>query len=352
MKHINKEKPVLVTGATGYVAGWIVKKLLDEGFTVHAPVRNASDTKKLRYLNALAADAPGTIIYFKADLLQEGSYDEAMKGCELVFHTASPFINKVADPQRDLVDPALTGTQNVLAAVNRTVSVKRVVLTSSVAAVIGDAIDCQQLPDGSATEAHWNTTSTLHHQPYNYSKTVAERAAWEINKKQDRWDLVVINPALVIGPGLNPFATSESFNIVRQIGDGSMRFGIPDFTIGVVDVRDLAEAHVIAGFKPEAEGRTIISAQNTGLLALAGMLHKKFGEAYPFPTRFLPKSLVWLLAPLAGFKRSVIARNVGYPWRVDNTKSIQALGMHYRPIEESIVELFQQMIDNGIVKKK
>lgn len=352
MTHINKEKPVLVTGATGYVAGWIVKKLLDEGFTVHASVRNPTDNDKLKYLNTLAQQASGTIKYFKADLLEAGSYDEAMEGCELVFHTASPFINKVADPQRDLVDPALIGTKNVLASVNKTASVKRVVLTSSVAAIIGDAIDCSKMPDGAGTEAHWNTTSTLNHQPYNYSKTVAERAAWEINKKQNRWDLVVINPSLVIGPGLNPFATSESFNIVRQVGDGSMRFGIPDFTIGVVDVRDLAEAHIIAGLKPDAEGRNIISAQNTGLLELAGMLRKKFGTAYHFPTRLLPKSLVWLLAPLAGFKRDMINRNVGYPWRVDNTKSIQKLGIHYRPIEESIVELFQQMIDNGIVKKK
>lgn len=351
MKNINKEKPVLVTGATGYVAGWIVKKLLDEGFTVHAPVRNPTDKDKLKYLNTLAQQAPGTIKYFKADLLELGSYDAAMEGCELVFHTASPFINNVADPQSDLVDPALIGTQNVLASVNKTESVKRVVLTSSVAAIIGDAIDCNKMPNGSATEAWWNVTSTLNHQPYNYSKTVAERAAWEINKKQERWDLIVINPSLVIGPGLNPFATSESFNIVRQIGDGSMRFGIPDFTIGVVDVRDLAQAHIIAAFKPEAAGRHIISAQNTGLFELAGILRRKFGNAYHFPTRLLPKALVWLLAPLAGFKRGMIKGNVGYPWRVDNTKSIQALGIQYRPVEESIVELFQQMIDSGIVKK-
>jgi len=351
MTYINKEKPVLVTGATGYVAGWIVKKLLDEGFTVHAPVRNPTDKGKLQYLNTIAEKAPGKIIYFKADLLKAGSYDEAMKGCELVFHTASPFINKVNDPQRDLVDPALIGTKNVLNSVNKTESVKRVVLTSSSAAIIGDAIDCKSFPNGLATEAFWNITSTVKHQAYNYSKVVAEREAWEINKNQNRWDLVVINPSLVIGPGLNPFATSESFNIVRQIGDGSMRFGIPDFTMGVVDVRDLAEAHFLAGFTPAASGRHIISAQNTGVLELAGILRKKYGNTYPFPTRYLPKPLVWLLSPLAGFKRKMIARNVGYPWRVDNTKSIKELGVHYRPIEESIVELFQQMIDSGIVKR-
>lgn len=350
MTYINREKPVLVTGATGYVAGWIVKKLLTEGFTVHAPVRNPNDKEKLKYLNAIAEKSQGKIVYFKADLLEQGSYDEAMRGCALVFHTASPFINKVKNPQRDLVDPALIGTKNVLESVNNTNSVMRVVLTSSCAAIIGDAIDCQNFPNALATEAYWNTTSTVDHQAYNYSKVVAERAAWEINRKQNRWDLVVINPSLVIGPGLNPFATSESFNIVRQIGDGSMRFGIPDFTMGVVDVRDLAGAHFLAGFTPAAQGRHIISAQNTGVLELARILRKKFGSAYPFPTHYLPKSLVWLLSPLAGFKRKMIARNVGYPWRVDNKKSITELDVQYRPIEESIVELFQQMVDNGVVK--
>ena len=85
----------MVTGATGYVAGWIVKKLLDEGLTVHAPVRNPDNIESLKYLDALASKSKGQIKYFKADLLKEGSYDEAMKDCELVFHTASPFINTV-----------------------------------------------------------------------------------------------------------------------------------------------------------------------------------------------------------------------------------------------------------------
>lgn len=349
MKIINKEKPVLVTGATGYVAGWIVKKLLDEGFTVHATVRDPNNTDKLKYLHTIAAKSSGTLRLFKADLLQPKSFDEAMKDCELVFHTASPFINKVENPQRDLVDPALIGTKNVLESVNKTASVQRVVLTSSSVAIIGDAIDCESFPNGLATENYWNTTSSVEHQPYNYSKVIAERAAWEINKKQDRWDLVTINPSLVIGPGLNAFATSESFNIVRQIGDGSMKYGIPEFHIGVVDVRDLAEAHFKAGFTPTAQGRYIISAENTGFLPLANILKKKYGNAYPFPTRHLPKSLVWLLAPLAGFKRKMISRNVGHQWKVDNTKSIKELGIHYRPIEESIVEMFQQLADNGIV---
>ena len=108
---VDKNSPVLVTGATGYVAGWIVKRLLDEGLIIHAPVRNPENGEALKYLNALAEKSKGSIRYFKADLLEAGSYDEAMKGCELVFHTASPFKNIVKDPQKDLVDPALKGDE-------------------------------------------------------------------------------------------------------------------------------------------------------------------------------------------------------------------------------------------------
>ena len=190
----------------------------------------------------------------------------------------------------------------------------------------------------------------MNHQAYNYSKVVAEKAAWEINKKQTRWDLVTINPSLVIGPGLNPFATSESFNIVKQIGDGSMRFGIPEFYLGFVDVRDVAEAHIKAGFTPSASGRYIISAENTNLLALTQALNKKFGKAFPLPTRYLPKSIVWIFAPLVGFKRKMITNNIGHVWKVDNTKSVQQLDMHYSPIDASIVEMFQQLVDNGVIK--
>lgn len=199
---IDKEAPVMVTGATRDVAGWLVKKLLDEGFTVHAPVRGPENQEKLRYLNKVSGETPGEIKYFKADLLDEGSYKEAMAGCQIVFHTASPFFTSVTDPQKELVDPAQLGTRNVLEEVNRTPAVKRVVLTSSCAAIYGDNADLKATPNGIFTEKIWNTSSSLEHGAYSYSKTVAEKEAWEINKKQDIWDLVVINPTLVIGPGI------------------------------------------------------------------------------------------------------------------------------------------------------
>ncbi|MBK9291020.1 MAG: aldehyde reductase [Bacteroidetes bacterium] len=349
MDRKSDQKTVLVTGASGYVAGRLVEKLLNEGHVVHATVRNPHKREAVAHLLQLGGSAEGRLKLFAADLLSDGSFDEAMQGCEIVFHTASPFFNKVKDPQRDLIEPAVKGTENVLRSVNRCETVRRVVLTSSVAAIIGDAVECRQYPDGKATEAHWNTTSSLKHQPYSYSKTLAERKAWELAEAQSRWELVVINPSFVIGPGLKAHANAESFNIVRQMANGMLRFGAPDFTIGVVDVRDLAEAHYRAGFLPSAKGRNIISARESSLLGLAEILRQKYSNKYPFPKRTLPNGLVWLMAPLAGLSRSMVSHNMGQPWKVDNTKSLRELGMKYRPVEQSITEMFEQMIAAKLV---
>ena len=351
MKTIDKKKPVMVTGATGYVAGWLVKKLLNEGITVHAAVRNPENKEKLKYLDEVAKKSKGKIEYFKADLLQMGSYDEAMAGCELVFHTASPFKTKVKNPQRDLIDPALKGTRNVLESVNRTDTVKRVVLTSSVAAIIGDAKDFLDLPNNTATEEYWNTTSSLKHQAYSYSKMLAEKEAWKMAEAQERWDLVVINPSFVLGPGISPVNTSASFDIVKQIGDGSMKTGIPAFNFGMVDVRDIAEAHMKAAFTPDAKGRHIVSTSEHYLLELAQILRDKFGDTYPFPKKELPKFMVWLMAPLVGIQRKMVTNNFGYKWKLDNSKSKKELGIKYIPIEQSIVEFFEQLVDAGVFKK-
>lgn len=344
-------KTVLVTGATGYVAGRLVEKLLKEGHTVHAAVRNPDDTEKLKYLNAIAENSPGKIQYFKADLLDEGSYDDAAKDCEIVFHTASPFTLNIADAQKDLVDPALKGTRNVLNAASKSPSVKRVVVTSSCAAIYGDAKDIKSMPNQTLTEAIWNTTSNLKHQPYAYSKTLAEKEAWKIAGEQNQWKLVTINPSLVIGPGINPHATSETFSIMKTLGNGDLKMGAPDLQIGAVDVRDLAVAHYNAGFLPDVEGRHIISAENSSLLDLSAKLLKTYPN-YPLPKRKLPKFLVWLVGPSQGMPRDMVAKNIGYPWKADNTKSIEKLNMKYRPLEETITDFFGHLIEEGVIKKQ
>lgn len=356
MTTIDPKAPVLVTGATGYVAGRLVEKLLAEGHTVHAAVRDPDDAGKLHYLDALAAEAPGpspptsSIRYFEADLLRPGSYAEAMAGCELVFHTASPFTLDVRDPVKELIEPAKLGTRNVLEEAGRTPSVKRVVLTSSCAAIYGDNADLEATPNGIFTEEVWNTSSSVEHQPYSYSKTLAEREAWEIAGRQDRWDLVAVNPSLVLGPGINPHGTSESFQILEQFGDGTLKTGVPRCGFGVVDVRDVAEGHYRAGYTPAAQGRYIVSGHDSDLADLAAILRPRFGDRYPIPTRILPKWLVWLVGPILnkGTTRKFVARNMGLPWRGDNRKSVRELGLSYRPLEETVCEFFQQMVDAGV----
>lgn len=351
MQTIDTSKPVMVTGATGYVAGRLVEKLLSEGITVHAAVRNPDDKEKTKYLDALADTLPGSIKYFKSDLLDEGSYDAAMAGCEVVYHTASPFALQVNDPQKDLIDPAKKGTRNVLESANRTESVKRVVVTSSCAAIYGDAKDVLGMPNQQLKENLWNTTSSLEHQPYSYSKTVAEQEAWKIAEAQDRWRLVTINPSFVLGPGINPHATSESYGIMKQIGKGDFKMGAPAFNIGCIDVRDLAEAHFKAGTLPDAEGRHIISAHDSSFAELASIIKNKFPN-YPIGTRKIPKFMIWLMAPSVGMTRKMVSLNIGYPWSADNSKGIEKLGMNYRPLKDTVEEFFGSLIEAGVIGKK
>lgn len=355
MKTIDKSKPVLVTGATGYVAGWLVKKLLEEGITVHAAVRNPNDEKKLSHLNKIANESKGIIKYFKTDLLQKGSFLEAMQGCELVFHTASPFITSVKDAQKDLIEPAVLGTENVLESACKTPSVKRIVLTSSCAAIYTDAIDTVNAPNRILTEEIWNTTSSLTYQPYSLSKTLAEKKAWDIEGRQSQWDLITINPSLVMGPMLNPTGTtSESFNILKQIGDGTMKMGVPRMGVGLVDVRDVADAHFLAGYTPSAKGRYITSAHNTDFLEMSLALQEKFGASFAIPKSALPKWLLMLIGPLANklFTRKFIKNNVDIKWNADNSKIKKDLNMSFIPLKKTMENAFQVLVDEKIILPK
>ncbi len=343
---IPRENPVLVTGATGYVAGRVVERLLQEGLTVHATVRDPSKTDRLTYLNELADAHPGEIRFFGADLLKPGSFAEAMEGCSVVFHLASPFTNRVDDPQKELIDPAVHGTANVLEQANAVASVQRVVVTSSCAAIYGDSVDLAQTPRGVFDETVWNTTSTLSHNPYSLSKTLAEKKAWEIANAQDRWRLVVCNPALVMGPGIKIHGSSESLKFMNQLTDGTLSMGAPDIRIGIVDVRDLAEAHVRAGFLPDAEGRHVLVGTDASMMAMADALREDWAHL-PLPKRLLPKWLLWLVGPFAGFSRTFVSRNIGYPWKADTSKSIEKLGLTYRPLAATMGDFAGQLADDG-----
>jgi nucleoside-diphosphate-sugar epimerase len=334
------------------MGSWIVRRLLEEGHTIRGTVRDPDKESGLEHLHKLTSHHPGRLTLAKADLLDDGAFEAPMQDCELVVHNASPFIIAgIKDPDRQLVQPALTGTRNVLSAVDRTPSVKRVVLTSSVAAVYGDAEEAERVSGGVFTEEHWNTTSSLDHQPYSYSKTVAEREAWRIQQGQDRWDLLTLHPGLVLGPSLTTASASTSLAVMKQFADGTMLAGAPDLYFGVVDVRDVAEAHVRAGFAPEAKGRYLINTDTVSLPQIGRILRRRFGEFYAFPRMTVPKFLLRAIAPALGYSRTFVDRNVGYPLAFDSARSRTELGLSYRPLEDTIADHFQQMLDDGVVKR-
>lgn len=343
---------VLVTGGNGYVASWVVNRLLWSGINVRATVRDRRDRMKTRHLRRVAYDTPGTLSLFSANLLDPESFDRAMVGCDVVLHTASPLrVRGVRDPVRELIEPATEGTRNVLMAVNRTRTVKRVVLTSSVAAIYGDAADLASTGNGCFSEEHWNETSSERHQPYSYSKTLAERLAWKMAQLQDRWDLVAVNPGLVFGPALSPHTNSESVRIMRDFGTGFYRFGAAGFEFAIADVRDVAEVHLQAAVNPRASGRYIAVSETMSLLQIAHTLRATYGGEFPFPRWTLPKMIASLLAPLRGLPRRVIKRNVGYPLRFDNRRARSDLGIDFRPAAEAIVDHFGQLLEDNLVPR-
>ncbi|CAN1263925.1 Phenylacetaldehyde reductase [Linum perenne] len=238
-------KTVCVTGASGYIASWIVKLLLSSGYTVKASVRDPNDPKKTEHLRSLEG-ASDRLVLFKANLLEEGSFDSGVEGCVAVFHTASPFYHDL-----ELIDPAVKGTLNVLSSCAKTPSIKRVVLTSSIAAVAYNGKP--RTPEVVLDETWFSNPDFCRESKlwYVVSKTLAEEAAWKFAKEKGM-DLVSINPAMVIGPLLQP-TLNTSAAAVLSIMKGAQTF--PNTTFGWVHVKDVAEAHIKAFEIPSANGR-------------------------------------------------------------------------------------------------
>ncbi|XP_052201186.1 phenylacetaldehyde reductase-like isoform X2 [Diospyros lotus] len=243
-------KTVCVTGASGFIASWLVKLLLQRGYTVRATVRDLSDPKKTDHLLALDG-AKERLNLLKANLLEGGSFDSAVDGCEGVFHTASPFFLTPSDPQSELIDPALKGTLNVLESCVKTGTVKRVVLTSSIATVLYNGRP--RTPDVVADETWFSDPEFCKEKKmwYQLSKTLAEDAAWK-SAKEKGIDMVTVNPAMVVGPLLQP-TLNTSAAAVLSIINGSQTY--PNATFGWVNVKDVANAHIQAFEVPSANGR-------------------------------------------------------------------------------------------------
>lgn len=336
-------KTILVTGGTGYIGAWVVKKLLEKNYIVRMTVRDKDQTHKYQFLQGFAEKGHGKLEIFEANLLAKGSFDEPAKGADAIMHVASPFTLRFKDAQKDLVDPALIGTRNVLEAANRSGTVKRVVLTSSVAAVHGDAIDMQEAGLDEFNEEHFNTTSSVSHQPYSYSKVIAEKEAWKLAEQQNNWKLVVINPSFVLGPPLSGSTDSESLNLMKDILKGKFFLGAPDLYFGFVDVRDVADAHIIALEKEDAEGRHILAERTMSLFEMTRILKKLFGRKYLLPIMKAPKTLMILIGRLFNVTPRFVKRNVGYPVRFNTTKSRKELGINYTPIEKTLKDMVEKM---------
>jgi nucleoside-diphosphate-sugar epimerase len=314
----------VVTGISGFIASELAHQLLAKGYVVRGTVRSKQNTEKVGHLLRLAEALPGKLELHEADLLKPGSFDEVVKGADYVFHTASPFFTKdVTDPQKQLVEPAVHGTENVLNAVANA-GIKRTVLTSSFASVVKEKAGPSN--GNLYIEEDWNDESKpdmdgAH--AYRYSKVTAEKTAWDIAKKHG-FDLVVINPTFVIGPVLSSRTDATSITIVKGIIEGTN----DNITPWVCDVRDIARAHIRAAEVPTAKGRYIVSQGSTHDAKWFSQVLAKHFPNFKFPAgQEVPQKMV-----------------------LDNSKVQKELGMRLTDPAESIIDMATCLIQLGVAK--
>ncbi|KAL7126904.1 hypothetical protein ABFS83_14G217800 [Erythranthe nasuta] len=320
-------KTVCVTGASGYIASWLVKFLLQRGYAVKASVRDPHDPKKTQHLLALDG-AKERLQLIKANLLEEGSFDSVVDGCDGVFHTASPFYHGVTDPQTELIDPALKGTLNVLGSCAKTSSVKRVVLTSSVAAVAYNAKPLT--PEVVVDETWWSDPEICRQrqQWYVLSKTLAEEAAWKFVKEKGI-DMVTINPAMVIGPLLQPTLNTSSAAILGLINDAET---YPNSTFGWINVKDVANEHILAFENTSASGRYCLVESVAHFSEIVNVLRELY-PTYQLPEKcaddkpFVPK------------------------YQVSKEKA-KSLGVEFTTLKEGIKETVESLKEKNLFKPK
>ncbi|KAH0728017.1 hypothetical protein KY284_003882 [Solanum tuberosum] len=317
MYQVNVERTKKL-GASGFIASWLVKLLLHRGYTVKASVRDPNDPKKTDHLTSLDG-AKERLHLFKASLLEEGSLDAVVDGCEGVFHTASPCYFEVKDPQAELIDPALKGTLNVLGSVAKTPTVRRVVLTSSTAAVSFNGKP--RTPETVIDETWWSDPDFCRESQlwYILSKTLAEDAAWKFVKEK-AFDMVTINPTMVIGSLLQPTLNTTCAAIL-QLLNGSETY--PNTTSGWVNVKDVALAHILAFENPSANGRYIMVESVAHYSELAQILRELY------PTMKLPEKCV---------------DDKPFPPKYQfNVEKAKTLGVEFTPLAKSIKETAESL---------
>jgi dihydroflavonol-4-reductase len=333
---------VLVSGGSGYIAGFLIRQLVAEGWMVHTTVRSLAREAAVRRL--LAVDN-NRLKFFAADLNADAGWAEAMSGCGFVAHLASPLPAGVPKDANELIAPARDGALRALRAA-KAAGIKRFVMTSSVAAIsYGRGRGVHNF-----TEADWTDLSKPGLTPYVQSKTVAERAARDwVAAEGGGIEYCSVCPSVVLGPVWSA-DYSASVTIIRRLLDGSMS-AYPDMGFGVVDVRDVADLHVRALKAPNMAGeRFIASGRFVKLREMADILRAGLGpEANKVTTRNIPDWLVRISAPFNPLARAVV-RELGAVRNLDASHAKAVLGWQTRPIEQSIVETGRCLIDLGIVK--
>lgn len=333
---------VLVSGGSGYIAGFLIRQLVAEGWWVRTTVRNLASETAVR---ALLKVDDARLAFHAADLNADAGWAEAMRGCSHVAHVASPVPVKNPEDAQELIRPARDGALRALRAA-RDAGVQRFVMTSSVAAIsYGRGRGVHHF-----TEADWTDLSQPGLSAYIQSKTIAERAARDwVAREGGALEYCSICPSVVLGPVWSR-DYSASVVLVKKLLDGSLR-ACPDVGFGVVDVRDVADLHVRALQTPGLAGeRFIASGRFLKLREIADVLRAELGtQARRVTTRNLPDWLVRIAARFNPLARAVVGE-LGSVRHQDASHARARLGWETRPVERSIVDTARALLDLGIVK--
>jgi len=338
---------ILVTGGSGFVGGHVILQLLEAGHDVRTTVRSLAKEQAVRDTLAQAgAKNLDRLTFVAADLNQDAGWAEAVAGCDYVQHVASPFPLAQPKDENDLIRPAVDGTLRVLRAA-RDAGVKRVVLTSSFAA-IGYGHGDQA---AAYTETDWTNVDGPAVQPYMKSKTLAERAAWDfVEREGNGLELAVVNPVGIFGPVLNE-DLSTSIEIIKRMLEGGLP-GAPRLYFGVVDVRDVAGMQIKAMTAPEAKGERFLAVAGdpVSIYDMSVILQQGMGEkAAKAKLRQMPDWLIRVLALFNPLAREAAPR-VGIRSAASNAKARELLGWQFRSNEEAIVASGESLIRLGIVR--
>ena len=338
---------VLVTGGSGFIASHTILQLLNAGHRVRTTVRDLKRESDVRaMLKQGGVQAGDRLSFFAADLQNDAGWAAAVENCDYVLHVASPFPANVPKHEDELIVPAREGALRVLRAA-RDAGVKRVVLTSSFAA-IGYGQPPQSAP---FDETNWSDTTGSDVTAYVKSKTLAERAAWDFIAREGRaLELSVVNPVVVFGPVLGP-DYSTSVVLIQRLMSGTVP-GSPRLSFGVVDVRDVADVHIRAMTHPAAKGERFLAVAGDFMLIqdIAKVLKNRMGEAgKKVPTRQLPNWLVRLAALRDPMVKQILPE-LGKLKNGTNAKAKRLLGWLPRSSEEAIISTAESLLDLNLLR--